>query len=88
MKALITFLPLFLSQILFAQEAEWTGKSVDFTHGKLMVSENHRFLVFEDGTPFFYLGDTAWELFHRLSKAETENYLGNRRKNGGAGRPS
>ena len=25
-----------------------------------------RFLVTEDGTPFFWLGDTAWELFHRL----------------------
>jgi hypothetical protein len=39
-------------------------------------------LVFEDGTPFFYLGDTAWELFHRLNKAETENYLENRREKG------
>ena len=33
---------------------------------RLKVSDNHRFLVTEDGRPFFYLGDTAWELFHRL----------------------
>ncbi|MCW1736268.1 DUF4038 domain-containing protein, partial [Anaerorudis cellulosivorans] len=61
---------------------KWEGKSVDFSHGRLKVSDNRRFLVFEDGTPFFYLGDTAWELFHRLNKAETENYLENRREKG------
>ena len=26
------------------------------------------FLVTEDGKPFSYLGDTAWELFHRLTR--------------------
>ena len=62
--------------------AQWKGPSVDLKHGKLKVSENKRFLVFEDGTPFFYLGDTAWELFHRLSKADTEKYLENRREKG------
>jgi hypothetical protein len=67
---------------LNAQEVKWKGKPVDFSHGKLKVSENHRFLVFEDGTPFFYLGDTAWELFHRLSKKEAEKYLENRREKG------
>ncbi len=65
-----------------AQEKKWLGASVEFKHGKLKVSENKRFLVFEDGTPFFYLGDTGWELFHRLNKAETEKYLENRREKG------
>lgn len=60
----------------------WQGKSVDFSHGNLKVSENKRFLVFADGVPFFYLGDTAWELFHRLSKTEAESYLENRRQKG------
>jgi hypothetical protein len=60
----------------------WQGPSVNLEHGKLKVSENQRFLVFEDGTPFFYLGDTAWELFHRLTKDETEKYLENRRQKG------
>jgi len=41
----------------------------------LKVSENKRFLVKADGAPFFYLGDTAWELFHRLKKEEAETYL-------------
>ena len=33
---------------------------------RLQVSDNRRFLVTADGRPFFWLGDTAWELFHRL----------------------
>ena len=31
-----------------------------------------------DGAPFFWLGDTAWELFHRASREEAERYLRNR----------
>jgi hypothetical protein len=49
---------------------------------RLKVSENRRYLVYEDGTPFFYLGDTAWELFHRLNREEAERYLNNRAKKG------
>jgi len=48
----------------------------------LRVSDNRRFLVRTDGTPFFYLGDTAWELFHRLNREETEHYLEARRRQG------
>ena len=44
----------------------------------LKVSENQRFLVTETGAPFFYLGDTAWELFHRATREEAEFYLKNR----------
>lgn len=47
-------------------------------HGPLKVSENRRFLVHRDGTPFFYLGDTAWELFHRLTREEAADYLKDR----------
>lgn len=67
---------------LQAQETKWQGPSVDFKNGKLKVSANKRFLEFQNGTQFFYLGDTAWELFHRLTKVETETYLENRREKG------
>lgn len=70
------------SAIAPAQEKPWQGPSVDFTHGNLKVSDNKRFLVFADGTPFFYLGDTGWELFHRLNKPDAEKYLENRREKG------
>src|SRR5688572_1841769 len=49
---------------------------------RLKVSENKRFLVTEKGDPFFYLGDTAWELFHRLNRADTETYLDDRAAKG------
>jgi hypothetical protein len=84
MKKLMFTTLLLLSSIFFleAQEKPWIGPSTDFSHGKLKVSENKRFLIFQDGTPFFYLGDTGWELFHRLNKDETEKYLENRRAKG------
>jgi hypothetical protein len=49
---------------------------------KIKVSSNQRFLVTEDGQPFFWLGDTAWELFHRLTLTEAEHYLENRQRKG------
>lgn len=49
---------------------------------RLKVSDNHRFLVQEDGSPFFYLGDTAWELFHRLNREEADRYLEDRARKG------
>jgi hypothetical protein len=51
---------------------------VGTSFGQLKVSANKRFLVSSDGTPFFWMGDTAWELFHRLSREEAEKYLRDR----------
>ncbi len=48
----------------------------------LRVSDNHRFLVYENGKPFFWLGDTAWELFHRTTREEADQYLADRAKKG------
>ncbi len=48
----------------------------------LKVSENNRFLVTEDGEPFFWLADTAWELFHRTDLQEAIMYLENRKSQG------
>jgi len=49
---------------------------------RLKVSGNRRFLAREDGSPFFWLGDTAWELFHKLNREEAELYLRNRADRG------
>lgn len=46
----------------------------------LKVSENQRFLVTAEGKPYFYLGDTAWELFHRCNREEAIAYLDLRQK--------
>ncbi|HYO83738.1 MAG TPA: glycoside hydrolase family 140 protein [Bryobacteraceae bacterium] len=49
---------------------------------QLKVAPGGRYLVTGDGKPFFYLGDTAWELFHRLNREEATRYLENRAKKG------
>jgi hypothetical protein len=49
---------------------------------QLQVSDNGRYLQYENGTPFFYLGDTAWELFHRLNMEEAQLYMQNRSDKG------
>ncbi len=48
----------------------------------LRVSDNKRFLVDDQGQPFFYLGDTAWELFHRLDREQAVRYLKDRAAKG------
>jgi hypothetical protein len=49
---------------------------------RLKISDNRRFLVTEGGAPFFWLGDTAWELFHRLNRDEAVRYLDDRAAKG------
>jgi hypothetical protein len=47
---------------------------------RLAISPQRRFLVWENGAPFFWLGDTLWELFHRATFEDAEGYLENRRR--------
>lgn len=42
---------------------------------RLVVHEDGRYLVTEDGEPFFWMADTAWELFHRCNREEATAYL-------------
>jgi len=46
---------------------------------RLRVSDNGRFLVRADGSPFFPLADTAWEMAWRLDREETAQYIRRRR---------
>ncbi len=48
----------------------------------LHVSPDGHRLVKEDGSVFFYMADTGWEMFHRLNKDETELYLKDRKAKG------
>lgn len=41
-----------------------------------------RYLFLDNDEPFFYLGDTAWELFHALNREETEHYFAERKRQG------
>jgi hypothetical protein len=49
---------------------------------QLRISENKRFLVTETGDPFFWLGDTGWLLFTKLTREEAEKYFEDRRQKG------
>ena len=45
---------------------------------RLKVSENNRFLVKDDGNPFFWLGDTGWLLFKNLNREDALIFLDDR----------
>lgn len=49
---------------------------------RLEVSENNRFLQTEEGKPFFWTGDTAWELLHKLDNEEVDLYFKKRAEQG------
>ena len=52
------------------------------SHAQLKISPDKRFLQTTNGKPFFWLGDTAWELFHRLNREEADMFLEDRAKKG------
>ncbi|ULQ54348.1 glycoside hydrolase family 140 protein [Flavihumibacter fluvii] len=47
-------------------------------NGRLRVSADGHFLETTNDRPFFWLGDTGWELFHRLDFEEITKYLDDR----------
>lgn len=61
---------------------EYAGNNDFQKHGWLRVSDNNRYLTYMDGTPFFYLGDTAWEISWKSTREELLTYLDNREEKG------
>jgi len=53
-----------------------------WSHGALGVDVTGRHFVYADGTPFFWMGDTAWELIHRLGRDDVVTYLDSRAARG------
>jgi len=51
------------------------GDNPVFRHGPLRLSADRHSLVYADGTPFFWLGDTAWNGVIRGDDANWERYL-------------
>lgn len=68
---------LFLLTLLFAfgANAQKKKNTLPWNNGKLMVSEEGRYLKHENGKPFFYLGETGWLLPERLDRDEASFYL-------------
>jgi len=68
--------------ILLLLLVSFTSRAQTSEHGPISVHSGKRYLQYADGTPFFYLGDTAWELFHRLTREEMKTYLTDRQRKG------
>ncbi len=52
-----------------------TGSTELDRHGFVKVSENGRYFVYDDGTPFYWLGDTNWQAPNYVSLTQC-NYPG------------
>jgi hypothetical protein len=59
-----------------------TAQAVDDLARPIRVSPDHHFLSQSDGRPFFWLGDTAIDLFVNLTREEVETYLQDRASKG------
>lgn len=59
-----------------------SGSNPLFRRGALHISQDGRYLSHADGTPFFWLGDTAWAGPLKASEAEWETYLADRAAKG------
>jgi hypothetical protein len=55
--------------------------SIQTVNAQFSVSANKHFIL-KNGKPFFWLGDTAWEMFHRLTREEANTYLKTRSEQG------
>ena len=76
------------------QPKEWLGAEGDFAvrpyagpnplyrHGPVGVSPDGPYLAHRDGTPFFWLADTAWNGVLKADPADWERYLEVRREQG------
>ena len=49
---------------------------------RLKISANNRYFTTSDDKPFFWLGDTGWLLFTKLTREETIQYLDTRKQQG------
>ena len=75
MKRLIAIFAFVALAVSCAPQAEQAENLLPWDNGKLCVSENGRFLQHENGTPFFWLGETGWLLPERLTREEADFYL-------------
>jgi len=72
---IIYLLLILILYINYVNAASWDD------HGYLQVSSNGHFLQYEDGTEFFWMGDTAWHM-PSLDRSEVITYLSDRKSKG------
>ena len=60
------------------QVSSYQGQNPLYQHGFLRVSDDRRYLCHADGTPFLWMGDTAWAAPMHATGPEWEAYLQDR----------
>jgi hypothetical protein len=61
---------------------KYNGSNPLQTKWPIKVSPTGRYLVYNNGDPFFYLGDTAWEMTWKSYSDEVRKYISDRKKKG------
>jgi len=62
--------------------APYSGEEPLYKHGPLKISDDGFSFVHEDGTPFFWLGDTAWSGVLEADPKDWAHYLRTRKEQG------
>jgi hypothetical protein len=57
---------------------QYHGRNPLYRHGFLKVSDDRRYVAHADGTPFLWLGDTAWSVPMRATDEEWQAYVADR----------
>ena len=60
----------------------YEGDNPVYLHGTPKLSDNRRYFVYADGTPFFWLSDTAWNGVLRAKADDWNQYLQTRNEQG------
>lgn len=74
-KCIILLLSALLMEGAVGVFAQKTKTYIPWNNGKLVVSEEGRYLKHENGTPFFWQGETGWLMPQRLNRDEVSYYL-------------
>jgi hypothetical protein len=61
---------------------EYAGDNPLYVHGPLRVAKSGTYLEHADGTPFFWLGDTAWNGVLKATPEQWQRYLATRKRQG------
>jgi len=61
---------------------EYYGDNPLYKNGRIKISPNKKYLVYDNGDPFFYLGDTAWEITWKSYKEQVLEYISDRKSKG------
>jgi len=68
-----------LKRVVSVEEKGNESLKFPWDNGKLIISSDKHFLQHENGTAFFWLADTAWQLTQKLNIEEAKRYFTNRK---------